>query len=285
MAIGVGIFAGRALATPLIIDDEKLFTTLTRELGAMADANKATDGKTLAKASKAAPPRVAVKLPRESPKASGYGALATSVFIIGSVYKCDKCERWHAANSATAWCLTADGLMVTNHHVFENAEGASWGVCGVDGKVFRVLEILATNKAEDVAVFRVDAKNLTPLAFGRDAEVGEKVSIISHPDHRCFFRSSGEVARYLKTPQRSPMQGTVRMSVTADFAKGSSGGPVLNADGAVVGMVSCTQSIYYGPSKKGDKDPGPLQMVIKNCVPLSALRQITAGPATAALQE
>ncbi len=285
-AIGVGmILAGRAIAAPLIIDDEKLFATLTQELGAMAEADKATDGKTLAEASKAAPLSVAVKLPVAVAKPDGYSALAKSVYLIGSIYKCDKCEHWHPGSSATAWCLTPDGLMVTNHHVFEKAEGASWGVCSVDGKVFRVLEILATNAAEDVAVFRVDATDLTPLAFGADAEVGDKVSIISHPDHRCFFRSTGEVARYVRAPEHSPAKGTVSMSVTADFAKGSSGGPVLNADGAVVGMVSTTQSIYYGPTKKGDKEPGPLQMVIKNCVPLSALREITTGPTTAALPE
>ncbi|MEI6653494.1 MAG: serine protease [Verrucomicrobiota bacterium] len=283
---GIGMFlAGRALAAPLIIDDEKLLNTLTHELGAMADADKATDGKTLAKASKAAPLRVAVKLPRDLPKPDGYAALTKSVFIIGTVIKCENCNHWHPAATATAWCLTADGLMVTNHHVFENAEGASWGVCSVDGNVFRVLEILATNKTEDVAVFRVDAKDLTPLAIGAAADVGDKVSIISHPDHQCYFRSSGEVARYVKAPQGDPQPGSIWMSVTADFAKGSSGGPILNADGTVVGMVSNTQFIFVDPANRDAKEQGPLQMVIKNCVPLSAICEITTGPTTAASRE
>jgi S1-C subfamily serine protease len=281
----VGVWAlalGQALAGPLVIDDEQLFTTMTEGIGALADANNATKGSTLAKASKNAPASVAVELPQNLPKATDYETQAKSVYLIGSVFKCGKCEHWHLGSTATAWCLTADGLMVTNHHVFEKAAGDSWGVCGVDGKVHRILDILATNKTADLAVFRVEAKDLNPLPLGEDAPVGADVSIISHPDRRCFFHSSGEVARYSKAPRRSPAKGATWMSVTADFAKGSSGGPVLNAEGQVVGMVSSTQSISYGPPTKDGKPSGPHQMVIRNCVPVAAIRAITTAPATAA---
>jgi S1-C subfamily serine protease len=279
--LGIWVLAlSQAWASPLVIDDEQLFTTLTEGVGAFADAKQAITGATLTKASKKAPASVAVELPQNLPKAADYETQAKSVFLMGSVYKCGKCEHWHLGGSATAWCLTADGLMVTNHHVFEKATGESWGVCGLDGKVYRITEILATNKTADLAVFRVDAKDLTPLALGDDAAVGAAVSIISHPDRRCFFHSSGEVARYSKAPSRSPAKGATWMSVTADFAKGSSGGPVLNADGAVVGMVSSTQSITYGPPAKDGKPTGPHQMVIRNCVPVAAVRAITTGPAT-----
>ena len=62
------------------------------------------------------------------------------------------------------------------------------------------------------------------------------------------------------------------MSITADYAKGSSGGPVLNPAGEVVGMVSSTQSIYYESDNGQPK--GPLQMVVKNCVPVDAVKQL-----------
>jgi serine protease Do len=287
----MAVMAGRAVAGPLVVDDVRLYATLAKELGALADAHQATDGETLAKASKSAPLGIEVNLPGDPPKATGYEDLVRGVYIIGSVGKCAKCEKWHVGSTATAWCLTPDGLMVTSHHVFAKAAGASWGVCSVDGKVFRVVDVLATNEAADVALFRVDAKDLCPLALGSEAAVGTRISIISHPDRRFFFRSSGEVARYLKAVARPGKKESTWMSVTADFAKGSSGGPVLDADGAVVGMVSSTQSIYYGPPRKddhadtsakdpkGNRDPGPLQMVIKNCVPVCALRAITKAPA------
>jgi hypothetical protein len=37
-------------------------------------------------------------------------------------------------------------------------------------------------------------------------------------------------------------------------------------------MVSNTQSIYYGPRGKDGDQQGPLQMVVKNCVPVKAVR-------------
>ena len=271
---------GQAVAAPLVIDDEQLFATLTEGIGALVDADNATKGSVLAKESKNAPTSVAVDLPQNLPLATDYETQAKSVFVVASVYKCGKCEHWHCGGTATAWCLTADGLMVTNHHVFEKAVGDSWGVASVDGKVYRVLEILATNKAADLTLFRVEATGLAPLPLGEDALVGAAVSIISHPDRRWFFHSAGEVARYAKAPSKSPGKGAIWMSVTADFAKGSSGGPVLDAGGAVVGMVSSTQSISYGPVGKDGKPTGPHQMVIRNCVPVSAMRAITTAPAT-----
>jgi S1-C subfamily serine protease len=70
------------------------------------------------------------------------------------------------------------------------------------------------------------------------------------------------------------------MSITADYAKGSSGGPVFNDRGEVVGMVSSTSSLYYQTdSPEAPKEKGPLQMVIKNCVSLPEPRQLLAPEA------
>jgi len=50
----------------------------------------------------------------------------------------------------------------------------------------------------------------------------------------------------------------------------------MDSAGNVVGMVASTQSIYYPPKKKEDKK-GPFQMVIRNCVPVSAISALIAG--------
>ena len=62
-----------------------------------------------------------------------------------------------------------------------------------------------------------------------------------------------------------------RMSITADYAKGSSGAPVLNNNGEVIGVVSSTNSIYYNKVKGREEN---LQMVVKNCIPINALRRL-----------
>jgi serine protease Do len=255
-------------ADPFVVDDTKLISSFEDGVGAFADAGGQVSADDLAKAVKNAPASIAaLKLPDASPADP-----AAAVYLIGSVYKCDKCDDWHAGGIASAWALTRDGVMVSNHHVFEKATGAAMGVSDREGKTYPIVEILAADKAADVAIFRVKADDLTPLALGTPAKIGSGVRVISHPDRRFYMQTSGEVSRYHQRAARMDDPATVWMNITADYAKGSSGGPVIDEAGAVVGMVSSTQSIYYNSNNGQPK--GPLQMVVKNCVPVAAIRAL-----------
>ncbi len=257
-----------AAEEPFVVDDNKLILSFENGVGAIADSKEHITADDLAKALKDAPQSVAgLKLPDASPDDP-----ATGVYMIGSVYKCGKCDRWHPGGIASAWALTTDGVMASNFHVFEKATGAAMGVCDRDGKTYPIVEILAADKAADVAIFRVKADDLKPLALGAPAEIGAGIRVISHPDRRFFMQTSGEVSRYHRQPARKDKGAAVWMSITADYAKGSSGGPVIDEAGKVVGMVSSTQSIYYESNNGQPK--GPLQMVVKNCVPASAIRAL-----------
>jgi len=245
-------------AAPIVINDEELLAKMRDQLSDLAKQHQATDGKTLAEALKKAPAKFPVVLPANLPATHAYSDLVKSVFIVASAYKCEACHEWHNGGVASAWCLTADGVMVTNRHVFESPEDESWGVCGVDGKVHKILRILATNEDTDAALFQVETNGtpFVPLKTGGDADVGERVRILSHPGERFFFQSSGEISRYSTDKAIDNDGQSLWMSVTADFAEGSSGGPVFNADGAVVGMVSNTEAINHEPAVD-ESAPGP----------------------------
>jgi S1-C subfamily serine protease len=255
-------------AEPFVVDDNKLIKAFEAGIGAVADSKEHITADDLAKAVKEAPKEIAsLSLPDSSPADP-----ASAVYMVGTVYKCGKCDDWHPGGMASAWALTHDGVMVSNYHVFEKATGAAMGVCDRDGKTYPVVEILAADKAADIAIFRVKAADLVPLALGSPAGIGSGVRVISHPGRRFFMQTSGEVSRYHQQPARKNQPAAVWMSITADYAKGSSGGPVIDEAGKVVGMVSSTQSIYYDSDNGQPK--GPLQMVIKNCVPASAIRAL-----------
>lgn len=257
-------------AEPEVIDDVALRSGFQMQLGELAETGRYPTVKELSEKAAEAP---ASWRPEEAGLATDSpGNVDDAVFLIGGVYKCGKCDDWHLSSVATAWALSRDGLMVTNQHVFKNKRGEVMGVGDRHGKVYPITEVLAAHEGDDTALFRVEADSLVPLPLGPAPAVGAEVEVISHPQNRFFMHTYGRVARHfvLRRPHDQP--SSTRMAITADYAKGSSGGPVLDSEGRVVGMVSSTQSIYY--ESKDGSPKGPLQMVLKNCVTLSAIEAL-----------
>ena len=261
-----------------VIDDVKLRSEFQKKIGELCDKDGVPDGKKLSDQESKAP-RVAknLHLPKVAPP-KNYEEAVQSIALLGKAGHCGskKCKKWHLRGVATAWCVGAEGLFVTNFHCFEGTEGKASAIYLLDGTISPVVEIVAADRDRDVCLFRVKAKGgkkFNPLPMGEPAPVGTPVRIISHPDNRFYMQTSGKVARYYLHPPRNEKKAAVWMNVTADYAKGSSGGPVLDERGEVVGMVSFTSTIYYGPRKPGG-DKGPMQMVVKSCVPGEALRKL-----------
>ena len=198
-----------------------------------------------------------------------YERCKSSVLMIGRIYKCDKCTKWHVG-SASAFAITSDGVIATNYHVIEEKDGATLGAMDLSGKTYAVSEVLAASKADDVAILRLKGATLTPLDLAnKPAPVGMSINVISHPDGRYFTMTKGDVSRYYLS--RAKNMVAPRMAITADYAKGSSGAPVLNSEGEVVGMVSATNSIYYSKVRGQNQN---LQMVIKSCIPVEAIQKL-----------
>lgn len=274
------LLAGQVIAAPPVIDDQKLIENLKDTLGELADKKAVPTADELATKAKSAPRiQPALPLPGTPAKApeNRYESLSRSVYLVSTIYKCGKCKHWHQGGSASAWCIASDGVMVTNAHVFITAKGEAMGVTDREGKCHAVTELLGIDAGTDVALFRVKAEGLQALPIGATAEVGDPVTIISSPEGNLFVRTAGNVARYTKSHFSPDKAKTTWMTVTADYAKGSSGGPVFNQSGEVVGMVSYTHSIYSQSQSgvsKGSSPKGDLQMVIRNCVPIESVREL-----------
>jgi len=265
-------------AAPPVIDDQKLIEELIKVTGDSVGKEGVVTADDLAKKVKAVKGgtlKVDLAMPANAaPAKADYDTLSKSVYLIDSVYKCGKCDEWHQGSTATAWCLSEDGLMVTNAHVFSNAKGAAMGVTNRDGQIFQVSEVLGFDIAADVAVFRVKGSDMQALKVGETAGVGDPLTIISNPAGNLFVRTDGSVSRYSMRPGGPKLPKVPWMEVTADYAIGSSGGPVFNAAGEVVGMVSSTRSIHTGGKGSASGQKGDLQMVIKSCVPVDSIRAL-----------
>ncbi len=280
------LFLGIALASvtlgnaaPPVIDDQAIFKSLVESMEKFVGTEGCPSADDLAKAANESlhlSPSIPLPEPPTSPKDTSYERLSHSVFLVGSIYNCGKCHKWHKGGTATAWCLGSDGLLVTNAHVFRGAKGGAMAVVDREGNCYPVTALVGIDVASDVAVFQVKAKDLSPLPLGPDAEVGAPVTVISNPSGNLFMRTSGAVSRYSRGAGNENSEVVTWMAITADYAKGSSGGPVFNEAGEVVGMVSRTNSIYADSKNAKPKqvEQGQLQMVVKSCVPVDSVRKL-----------
>ena len=194
-----------------------------------------------------------------------YQKVTPSVLILSKMYKCGRCERWHD-RSAGAFVLTADGAIVTNYHVVEGALDDERAMVATTstGEVYPVKELLAASQINDVVILQLALPRgvqLQPAKVAQRSWPGEDAIVISHPVGRFYTLTKGTVSRNATLRMK---EGTSnRLFITADYAKGSSGSPVFNSFGEVIGLVSSTESIYYTETKGVQKN---LQMVFHNCV-------------------
>jgi len=197
-----------------------------------------------------------------------YARCAPSVYLLGGRYLCPNCERWHV-RIATAFAVTDDGLLVTNHHVLET-DYELLGASSPDGRVYSVVGAEGGDPEADLAVVRIEAAT-EPLPLKSGSPVGAPVAVISHPRQRAYTLTEGILSRRYARAR----DGRPALSITAEYAVGSSGAPVLDKTGAVVGVAAVTQALY------ADEEERRLQMVVKECVPVEALIALldaTQGP-------
>ncbi|MDG1892697.1 MAG: trypsin-like peptidase domain-containing protein [Verrucomicrobiota bacterium] len=252
---------------PVVIDDRSIFLKMTSEASQMMDSDVMVDMDTL-RAQLEKQPSIHLDLPEPTPLDPEDARKA--ITVVGGVYKCNRCTRWHVA-PATGF-LIAEDMVVTNYHVVDRPDHAGLVVRLFDGRVLGVQEVLAASESFDLALLRIPKTGIQPLTLGLPAPVGAKVDLISHPNQRFYTLSEGKVSRYFLRKHKDTPVPT--MSITADFGRGSSGAPVLDPSGHVVGIAVSTESLYYNQKDGEQKN---LQMVFKNCVPVAQLRRLIGG--------
>lgn len=128
-----------------------------------------------------------------------------------------------------------DGRIITNAHVVAN-EKARVYVHLVDGRTLEAKVLHRTPKL-DLAVLKVSADNLQALSAGDSSRlrVGEWVFAIGHPWGQRWLLTAGIVSS-LSSVKVDENLTTRYIKSDVGLAPGNSGGPLLDADGKVVGI-------------------------------------------------
>lgn len=128
--------------------------------------------------------------------------------------------------------VSADGLAVSNYHVFEGTSMGAEVIVLSDGTQLKLDKVIAKDKENDLMVFRV-ASSRNDFAYipisSRQVQVGDKAYAIGSPKGLENTFSSGEI---------SQLRGNNVIQISVPIDHGSSGGALMNEYGEVIGVTS-----------------------------------------------
>ncbi len=125
--------------------------------------------------------------------------------------------------------FVAANLVATNYHVIEGAARVYARRIDESGQL-SVVAIVASDEANDLSLLRVSEARSRPLTLARREQVaiGDEVYVIGNPEGLEGTFSQGIV---------SAIRGRQYIQITAPISHGSSGGPVINSNGEVIGIA------------------------------------------------
>lgn len=133
----------------------------------------------------------------------------------------------------TGFVVRADGWIATNLHVIE--QGGDVAVTFTDGRELPVVEIVNASRQHDLAILRVEAEKLPVLSLGDSERVrpGDPVVAIGHP-----LGFEDTVSNGLVSALRHVSDELDVLQISAPIAPGSSGGPLFDDQGRVIGVAT-----------------------------------------------
>lgn len=138
------------------------------------------------------------------------------------------------AGNGTGFFITAEGYILTNHHVVSGA-----GVIAVitEGQEPRIAEIVSTDEATDLALLKVDGPAV-PVTFGstEPARLGQNVFTIGFPSPD-IQGLSPKVTMGVISSLTGLMDDIKSYQIDVAVQPGNSGGPLFCATGEVIGVV------------------------------------------------
>jgi tetratricopeptide (TPR) repeat protein len=133
----------------------------------------------------------------------------------------------------SGFIISSDGKIVTNLHVVAGKPAIL--ARRSDGSFLVIKGILASDKANDLAILQAEGRNLPFVRLGDSdrVKVGEAICVIGSP-----MLLEGTVSAGIISAVRELRDGRKLLQITAPISEGSSGSPVFNRKGEVIGVAS-----------------------------------------------
>ena len=183
--------------------------------------------------------------------------------------------------------FVSEGYVLTAAHVLQGAAGCRVELS--DGQQQRC-SVAASDSAKDVTMLTVSGTPPASLHWGSSEAMkdGDEVTVISNP----LGQLPGTVSRGIVSASRV-VNGTKLLQISAPISHGSSGGPVLNSRGQVIGIVRSTieagQSLNFATATDAIRNMNNDQSAVAEGQSLLTPKSVAAagaasrGPASAAM--
>jgi serine protease Do len=203
----------------------------------------------------------------DDPKAKTVAELAKQAKpAVAVITVTDRAGKQHGLG--TGFVIAADGLIATNLHVIGEARPIT---VHLGGKSYPVTTVYASDRALDLALLKIDAKDLPALELGDSdkLEDGQSIVALGHPQGLKYSVVSGVVSG------RPKIDGQAMIQLAMPIESGNSGGPVLDLQGRAVGMVTLRSQVT---ANLGFAVPvNALKTLLKKPNPVSIERWVTLG--------
>jgi len=134
----------------------------------------------------------------------------------------------------SGFVITKNGAIITNYHVLEKAYNVSIGF--TNGEVFNNVSLIAGYASQDIAILYLEgtAARFSPVILGNSDNLtaGERVLTIGNPYGLENTLSDGIISGL------RDISGFKLLQITAPISPGSSGGPLFNMKGEVIGITT-----------------------------------------------
>lgn len=158
-------------------------------------------------------------------------------FLGGNIPQQGKPQSQEVKSLGSGFVIDANGYIVTNHHVVENAEKIE--INFPDGSNYKA-KIIGSDAKTDLALVQIinSKKKFTYVDWGNSAQsrVGEWVVAIGNPYGLSGSVSAGIISALNRNINAGPYDSFIQTD--AAINRGNSGGPLFNMNGEVIGVNS-----------------------------------------------
>ena len=162
---------------------------------------------------------------QQTPQQIAQNALNSTVYLVT--------EKTGGMMSQGSGFFVHPGYIATNHHVIKNAKGAYVKLVGQE-TTYTIESIAATDEEHDLALLKISSTTVPalPVANSDTVKIGETIYVVGNPK-----RLEGTFSKGIVSAIRSYGTNTW-IQIDASISPGSSGGPVLNSSGQVIGVAT-----------------------------------------------